>query len=237
MRLQEETATQLQGFEKLRIEQKSTAQRVMATMRDLIMRGDLRPGQPLPEAAVAASLGISRNTVREAFRLLTNEGLAVHAVNRSVTVKRLTLADVRDIYATRRALEIWALKSRPEVAPEQLDQLRAAVESGARATERKQWRAVATENLLFHQRIVELLGSERIDAFFARILAELALAFAVAPDEPAFLDAYKDDNPRVLALMQAGRWDECAEAMENYLNRSQRAVEAIVRESAVATAD
>jgi DNA-binding GntR family transcriptional regulator len=222
---------ELHGLEKLRIEQTSTAQRVMATMRDLIMRGDLRPGQPLPEAAVAASLGISRNTVREAFRLLTNEGLAVHAVNRSVTVKRLTPADIRDIYATRRALEIWAIQSRPEVTPAQLERLRAAVESGARATEGADWRTVATENLLFHQRIVELIGSERVDAFFARILAELALAFAVAPDEPSFLDAYRDDNPRVLALIEARRWDDCAKAMQNYLERSQRAVETIVRET------
>ena len=224
---------ELHGLEKLRIEQKSTAQRVMATMRELIMRGDLRPGQPLPEAAVAASLGISRNTVREAFRLLTNEGLAVHAVNRSVTVKRLTPEDIRDIYATRRALEISAIRSRPEVTPAQLERLRAAVESGARATESENWRAVATENLLFHQRIVELLGSERVDAFFARILAELALAFAVAPDEPSFLDAYRDDNPRVLALIEARRWEECAKAMEDYLDRSQHALEAIVHNSSL----
>lgn len=233
MRFDEETPIELQGFDKLRIEQKSTAQRVMATIRDLIMRGDLSPGQPLPEAAVASQLGISRNTVREAFRLLTNEGLAVHAVNRSVTVKRLTPADIRDIYATRRALEIWALKSRPEITPAQLERLRASVASGALATDREEWRAVATENLRFHQRIVELLGSERIDAFFERILAELALAFAVAPDEPSFLDAYRDDNPRVLALIEAGEWDASAEAMENYLERSQLAVEAIVRNSAV----
>jgi DNA-binding GntR family transcriptional regulator len=224
-------AAGLPGFDKLRIEQTSTAQRVTATMRDLIMRGDLRPGQPLPESAVATSLGISRNTVREAFRLLTSEGLAVHSVNRSVSVKLLTPADVRDIYAARRALELWAIGSRPAISDAQREGLRVAVERGRRATAEGRWRAVATENLLFHQRIVELIGSARVDAFFARILAELALAFAVARDEPSFLDAYRDDNSRVLALLEEGEWDACGQAMEDYLDRSERAVEAVVRES------
>jgi DNA-binding GntR family transcriptional regulator len=224
-------APDLPGFEKLRIEQSSTAQRVMATIRDLIMEGDLRAGQPLPEAAVAASLGVSRNTVREAFRLLTNEGLAVHTVNRSVTVKRITPADIRDIYAARRALELRAIQSRPAVSQHQLDALRDAVRIAAQATESGDFKTVATQNLLFHKRIVELLGSERLDAFFARILAELALAFAMAPDEPAFLDAFRDDNPTVLELLEAGRWDECARAMDDYLHRSQQAIEAVVSAS------
>jgi DNA-binding GntR family transcriptional regulator len=221
----------LPGFDKLRIEQTSTAQRVTATMRDLIIRGELRPGQPLPESAVARSLGISRNTVREAFRLLTSEGLAVHSVNRTVSVKLLTPDDVRDIYAARRALELWAIRSHPTVTDAQRDALRAAVERGHRATEEEQWATVAAENLLFHQRIVELIGSDRIDAFFARVLAELALAFAVTRDESGFLDEYRDDNSRVLALLEARDWDACAQAMENYLDRSEKAVEVAVRES------
>jgi DNA-binding GntR family transcriptional regulator len=221
-------APDLSGFEKLRIEQSSTAQRVMATIRDLIMQGDLRPGQPLPEAAVATSLGVSRNTVREAFRLLTNEGLAVHTVNRSVTVKQLTAADIRDIYAARRALELRAIQSRPTVTQGQLDDLREPVKLAAQATESGDWNTVATQNLVFHKRIVELLGSDRIDAFFTRILAELALAFAMAPDEAVFLDAFRDDNPRILELIQHRDWDQCARAMDDYLERSQQAVEEIV---------
>jgi DNA-binding GntR family transcriptional regulator len=231
------TPTRLPGFAKLHIEQTSTAQRVTATMRDLIIRGELRPGQPLPESAVAASLGISRNTVREAFRLLTSEGLAVHSVNRSVSVKLLTPSDIRDIYAARRALELWAIRSRPTLTEDQRDGLRAAVKRGHRATEEAQWRTVATENLLFHERVVALIGSDRVDAFFARILAELALAFAVARDEPGFLDEYRDDNSQVLALLEARDWDACAEAMENYLDRSERAVEAVVRASLASRPD
>ncbi len=80
----------------------STADRVAAVLRGRISEGDLPPGGKLAEDVVAGALGVSRNTLREAFRLLTHEKLLVHELDRGVFVRVLTAGDVIDIHRVRR---------------------------------------------------------------------------------------------------------------------------------------
>ena len=66
--------------ENLTLHRTSTAQQVADGLSDAIMRGEMPPGAPIRESAIAASLGISRNTVREAVRMLENGGLVRHTM-------------------------------------------------------------------------------------------------------------------------------------------------------------
>src|ERR1700733_11736796 len=83
----------------------STADRVTEVLRTHIMEGLFPPGTRLSEEVIGQSLGVSRNTLREAFRLLCHERLAVHEMNRGIFVPVLTREDVTDIYALRRLVE------------------------------------------------------------------------------------------------------------------------------------
>lgn len=60
--------------------------RVAEQIRERIVRGEFQPGSRLSEVALSESLEISRNTLREVFRLLTKEGLLRHLPNRGVFV-------------------------------------------------------------------------------------------------------------------------------------------------------
>jgi DNA-binding GntR family transcriptional regulator len=80
-------------------------ERAAQALRRQIANGKLLPGTRLREEAVSAAFAISRNTVREAFRLLTHERLLEHALHQGVFVRTLTAADVREIYATRRLIQ------------------------------------------------------------------------------------------------------------------------------------
>ena len=62
------------------------SERSAELIRQKITQGEFAPGQRLSEQALADSLGISRNTLREAFRMLTKDGLVKHAQNRGVFV-------------------------------------------------------------------------------------------------------------------------------------------------------
>lgn len=83
----------------------STAERVSDILRSRIAEGYFAPGARLSEDSIGGALGVSRNTLREAFRLLTHERLLVHELNRGVFVRVLTVEDVEDIYRTRRLVE------------------------------------------------------------------------------------------------------------------------------------
>ena len=85
------------------------AEDTAARLRAQVIAGHLRPGQRLSETRLAGDLSVSRNTLREVFRLLTREGLLTHAPNRGVSVAVPTMAGVLDIYRVRRLIEVPAL--------------------------------------------------------------------------------------------------------------------------------
>lgn len=192
-------------------------------LRDQIIDGVLRPGQRLSETRLAADLMVSRNTLREAFRLLTREGLLTHLPHRGVSVAVPSMASILDIYRVRRLIEVPALAQawprHPAVA--QMTKAVAAAEAFAAG---QQWRAVGSANIDFHTAVVALADSPRLSAFFRHLVAELRLAFGLL-DSPERLHA-----PLVAAnrdILSALRRDDAALAAERlaaYLDQSERVV-------------
>ncbi|MEV4442668.1 GntR family transcriptional regulator, partial [Streptomyces sp. NPDC049577] len=90
---------------------RSTAQRVAEVLRERIEAGWLPPGTQLSEEALGRELGVSRNTLREAFRLLVHDSLVTHELNRGVFVRTLEPDDVADIYRVRAALETAGVRA------------------------------------------------------------------------------------------------------------------------------
>src|SRR2546423_15391673 len=98
-------------MQRSQIHRVSVADQVASVLRQQILTGELRPGMPLQEAPLAASLGVSRNTIREATRILSLEGLLKRSAHRGVTVAQLSLEDVGEIYRLRHLLEIPAVRA------------------------------------------------------------------------------------------------------------------------------
>lgn len=204
----------------------SLTDRVTEEIRRKLADGEFAPGQRLSEAALAEQLQISRNTLREAFRLLSKEGLLTHSPNRGVSVAVPDMASIIDIYRVRRLIECQALAQAYPRHPAK-KRLREAVETAMRARDAGDWRAVGSANMAFHMAIVELADSERLNTMFAHLLAELRLAFGLLQD-PEFLHApYVDMNVKILDLAEAGDFSQAAQALNDYLVHSERIVLAV----------
>lgn len=76
-----------------------------------IRMGRYRAGDRLAPEAIAAEIGTSRMPVREAFRRLATEGLVTIRPNRGVTVNKLDIADMKEIFEMRAVLEGLAMRS------------------------------------------------------------------------------------------------------------------------------
>lgn len=72
---------------------------VVRAIERMVARRELVPGQKLVETDIAARLSVSRNPVREAFRLLAGDGVLTLIHNRGVQVRRLTPKEVGDMLA------------------------------------------------------------------------------------------------------------------------------------------
>jgi DNA-binding GntR family transcriptional regulator len=99
-------------------------QRAIEGVRDMIVRRKLYPGQQIRQEEVAAVLGMSKSPVREALRALEMDGLVFHQPNQGYFTARFSVADLRQIYTMRKALETIIFRALPEFPDEELDQLR-----------------------------------------------------------------------------------------------------------------
>jgi DNA-binding GntR family transcriptional regulator len=83
---------------------------IASAIRAAIASGELRPGDPVPEALIAEQMGVSRSPVREAFRKLEEQGLLVSYPHRGTYVATFTEKDAQEIYQLRIGLEGLAMR-------------------------------------------------------------------------------------------------------------------------------
>lgn len=199
---------------------------VAERIRQQLIQGKLSAGQRLSEAALSEQFEVSRNTLREAFRILTKEGLLVHAPNKGVSVAVPSIASIIDIYRVRRLVECQALAQAWPRHPAH-KRMQQTVAEALKAREAGDWMAVGSANMDFHAAIVALADSERLSALFSDIAAELRLAFGLLSD-PEYLHApYVDQNAHLLELFASGQTAAAAKALEDYLIQSERIVLAV----------
>ena len=134
----------MQGLE---IKRASAVDQVAGAVREMILRGELAPGTPLREIQMAESIGISRNTVRDAVRALAREGLVTHTMHRGAIVARLTERDVVDVFRVRERIETQAIEASGSATPEQLAELEEAVRRLERAANADDWEQVGRGRL------------------------------------------------------------------------------------------
>lgn len=199
----------------------TTAEQAAETMRRHIAAGALMPGTRLREEAVAAALGVSRNTVREAFRLLAHQRLVGHALHRGVYVRTLSAKDVRELFATRRLIQPLGIDAALR-DPALRDALDEQVHAAVQAASAGDWTAVGTANMAFHLVMVTGCGSGHVTAMFEQVVAELRLAFLRMPDVQDLHEPYIDGNRRLVELLAADRRDAALAELAGYLDAAEQ---------------
>ncbi|SDH24420.1 DNA-binding transcriptional regulator, GntR family [Lentzea fradiae] len=202
----------MSALEGLSVRRTTTAQQLADGLAERIMAGAFGPGDRLRESAIATELGVARNTIREAVRILELTGLVRYEVNRGAVVIAPTREKVEALYTARERLETAAIVRTPR--PEQLDAIVKAFEELEQAARAGDAALVVDRDLAFHQAIVALLDSTRLDEFFASLTQELRFYLTVlskseTPEEVVaehrlILDAIRlGDHDRAVAEIRA----------------------------------
>jgi DNA-binding GntR family transcriptional regulator len=93
---------------------------IASTIRNLILSGELKPGDRIVESRVARQLGVGQPTVREALVELEHQGLVSRKTNHGCFVTTLTRAEIADILRIRGELETLAVELAVENAPDEV---------------------------------------------------------------------------------------------------------------------
>jgi DNA-binding GntR family transcriptional regulator len=159
---------------------KSLVEALAEELRRRIIEGTYAPGERIPEERVTTELGVSRPPVREAMRLLQQEGLLTAIPRRGVIVTPLTADDVREIYAVRHALERLAVElAVPIKDRDQLVPLWNAVDDMDRAARTGRGSDLPVLNLRFHQALARLPGNKRLANAYDELAGQLQMCMAI----------------------------------------------------------
>lgn len=157
--------------DRIQIVGRSSAQQITDGLMVMILEGELKPGERIRESVIAEALGISRNTVREAVRLLQGTGLVRYTFNKGLVVWDPSDDEVLDIYRARLHLETAAATS---LGPDtDLMPLITAMEEFKAALLTQDPRTIVEKDLAIHRAIVGMMRSPRLDKFYSELLADL----------------------------------------------------------------
>ena len=148
---------------------------IVENVEERIMSGELKPGERLTEFAMCELLEVSRSPLREAFRILENNGFLVNKARRGMFVSTLTRKEAIDIYTIRASLESLATFLAVRARGRELaGDLRAVHEEMKRAVAAGDIEAYSSHNSAFHEVIVSACGNELLIEMLRRFNIQTA---------------------------------------------------------------
>ena len=152
---------------------------VFNTLRQAILRGELKPGERLMEIQLANKLGVSRTPIREAIRKLELEGLVLMIPRKGAEVAEITEKSLKDVLEIRRALEDLAVRLACEkITKEELKELKKAGDEFKKVLKSQDITEVAEADVRFHDviymatdnpKLIQLLNNFREQMYRYRV--------------------------------------------------------------------
>jgi DNA-binding GntR family transcriptional regulator len=199
------------------IEQPSLVDLATERLRAEILSGELQPGDRIVEDQIRRRYGISRAPLREALRLLAQQGLVEHLPRRGMRVTTWSPRDIRQLFEIRHVLERHAVLSAlplshgegEPLAPVRglLADMRAAEQRGDRLAKDDAHRA-------FHASVVGLAGNRQLELALAPILLKLQLPMAVNLRRESEIHSPDLGLDRHAAILEALESDDAATVLD-----------------------
>jgi DNA-binding GntR family transcriptional regulator len=184
-----------------------------------ILGGGSDPGERLIEEQLTRRFGISRAPLREALRLLAQQGLVEHVPRRGVRVATLSDRDVRELYEVRDVLERHAVHTAFSGARPDLSGVVTALEAMRAAAVRGDRLDVADAHRRFHCSVVALAGNGQLSATHGSVLLKIQLYMALnlrreADSHGGESGVHRHEN--VLAALKGGDPEQVIAALESH---------------------
>jgi DNA-binding GntR family transcriptional regulator len=201
----------------------SLAESTYASLREDILTGRRRPETLLLEHELAAQYGVSKTPIREALRLLAQEGWVVVLPRKGYLVRPLRFEDVREIFALRQMIEpVLVVEAAKRGTPEQFDELERHVDDQQSAGDDVE--AALAAAAAFHIGIAQLSGNKRAERILRGLVDEARRMHYLMPSLDSRLTerAELTDHRDLVAAMRRQDMELAHAVMERHSQESLR---------------
>ncbi|MCI5614373.1 MAG: GntR family transcriptional regulator [Agathobacter sp.] len=203
---------------------------VYNTLREAILKGELKPGERLMELQLASKLGVSRTPIREAIRMLELEGLAVTIPRKGAEVAKMTVKDMEDVLEVREALDELAAKiACNKITEEQLQTLSKVKDAFEESTKTTDIKQIAMYDEKFHDVIYESTGNVRLVNLLNNLREQI---YRYRVEYLKNVEVYPrliEEHETILKALQDRNQELVVEAMRDHVENQATAVTQIIR--------
>jgi DNA-binding GntR family transcriptional regulator len=148
-------------------------EKIVETIRNAIVNGQLASGTRVAEPDLADKFGISRTPIREAFRQLESEGFITVIPRKGAIVASLSPKDVADFYDLKAVLEGYAARSAAKkLTPKDIERMESVNRQMEAATAKKDVRKVLSLHNEFHDIFVRSCGNEKLHSIVQHLVMQ-----------------------------------------------------------------
>lgn len=195
-------------------------------IRKLIFSHTLKPGERIDEQALASELGISRTPLREALKVLQNEGLVKLVPRRGCFVAKLTERDMDEIYEMIGLLESACAARAAELAtPADVARLRKVTQRMVQMAAEKNYKRYFDANLSAHEMVLELAGNrwQKNVIQYLRGMCRL-WPYRSVESIPGRLEASLREHEELLAAIEARDPGRAQDVMRRHIGHTREAL-------------
>ena len=203
---------------------------VFNTLRQAILRGELKPGERLMEIQLANKLGVSRTPIREAIRKLELEGLVLMIPRKGAEVAEITEKSLRDVLEVRRALEELSVQLACEkITKEEIRELERVAKEFQQVVKSSDITEIAEVDVRFHdiiytatdnQKLIQLLNNLREQMYRYRV--EYLKRDGVFPQLIA-------EHEAIIRHIENNEKEKATEVMSRHIDNQVEAVIDVIR--------
>jgi len=210
-----------------KIARRGLAQESADLIREAILSGGFAPGSPLREVELAASLGVSRGSVREGLTTLEREGLIQTGWHRGTTVIEVTRRGVEEVYTVRAALDrLAATTAQTRATGEQLEGLEQLVDAMTRQLSGGDGPRLLALDIAFHNAIYEAAGNRRLIEAWRAIRSQIHLfqLRRVTLDHEHYRARVVHEHRELAALLRSDDRETLATVAEEHVDSARRSL-------------
>lgn len=203
---------------------------VFHTLRQAILRGELKPGERLMEIQLANKLGVSRTPIREAIRKLELEGLVLMIPRKGAEVAEITEKSLRDVLEVRKALEELSVQlACDRITPEMLKELTAAAEEFRKVLRNDDVTVRAKADVHFHDIIYRAADNQRLTQLLSNLGEQMYRYRVEYLKDPAVFGKLLKEHDEIICHIKKREKEKAVKVMCEHIDNQVAAVSDVIR--------
>ena len=203
---------------------------VFQTLRQAILKGELKPGERLMEIQLAQKLGVSRTPVREAIRKLELEGLVLMIPRKGAEVAQITEKNMQDVLEVRKALEELSVQLACErITPEQVEEMKMAAEDFRKVLKSGDVTKIAEADVKFHDIIFAATNNQRLITLLNNLREQMYRFRVEYLKQKECYPQLLEEHDKLIALISGGEVEEACELMGRHIDNQASTVSDVIR--------